>query len=52
MEPEHRFRVRSNGLQLPEDALRGAERLLQTVIGAGNLRETTLFPRDIKRLAP
>jgi nondiscriminating aspartyl-tRNA synthetase len=30
----------------------GAERLLQTVIGAGNLRETTLFPRDIKRLAP
>jgi nondiscriminating aspartyl-tRNA synthetase len=30
----------------------GAERLLQAVVGAGNLRETTLFPRDIKRLAP
>jgi nondiscriminating aspartyl-tRNA synthetase len=30
----------------------GAERLLQTILGAGNLRETTLFPRDIKRLAP
>ena len=30
----------------------GAERLLQTIVGAGNLRETTLFPRDMKRLAP
>ena len=30
----------------------GAERLLQTIVGAANLRETTLFPRDIKRLAP
>jgi nondiscriminating aspartyl-tRNA synthetase len=30
----------------------GAERLLQMIVGAGNLRETTLFPRDIKRLAP
>ena len=30
----------------------GAERLLQTIAGAGNLRETTLFPRDMKRLAP
>ena len=30
----------------------GAERLLQTILGASNLRETTLFPRDIKRLAP
>ncbi|MBN1643141.1 MAG: aspartate--tRNA(Asn) ligase [Anaerolineae bacterium] len=30
----------------------GAERLLLTVLGATNLRETTLFPRDIKRLAP
>jgi nondiscriminating aspartyl-tRNA synthetase len=30
----------------------GAERLLQTIVGASNLRETTLFPRDMKRLAP
>jgi nondiscriminating aspartyl-tRNA synthetase len=30
----------------------GAERLTQTLIGAGNLRETTLFPRDMKRLSP
>ncbi len=30
----------------------GAERLLQTIVGVGNLREATLFPRDIKRLAP
>lgn len=30
----------------------GAERLLQMTIGAANLRETTLFPRDIRRLAP
>jgi len=30
----------------------GAERLLQMIVGAGNLRETTLFPRDMKRLLP
>jgi len=30
----------------------GAERLTQTLVGASNLRETTLFPRDMKRLAP
>jgi nondiscriminating aspartyl-tRNA synthetase len=30
----------------------GAERLALTVVGASNLRETTLFPRDMKRLAP
>jgi aspartyl/asparaginyl-tRNA synthetase len=30
----------------------GAERLLQTILGVSNLRETPLFPRDIKRLAP
>ena len=30
----------------------GAERLLQMIVGAGNLRETTLFPRDMKRLMP
>lgn len=30
----------------------GAERLLQMLVGAGNLRETTLFPRDMKRLSP
>jgi nondiscriminating aspartyl-tRNA synthetase len=30
----------------------GAERLLQMIVGASNLRETTLFPRDIGRLAP
>ncbi len=30
----------------------GAERLLQMIVGAGNLRETTLFPRDMKRLSP
>jgi aspartyl/asparaginyl-tRNA synthetase len=29
----------------------GGKRPLQTITGAGNLRETTLFPRDIKRLA-
>lgn len=30
----------------------GAERVLQMIVGAENLRETTLFPRDMKRLAP
>lgn len=30
----------------------GAERLLKMLLGAGNLRETTLFPRDMKRLSP
>jgi nondiscriminating aspartyl-tRNA synthetase len=30
----------------------GAERLLQMILGAGNLREVTLFPRDMKRLLP
>lgn len=30
----------------------GAERVTQMLIGANNLRETTLFPRDMKRLAP
>jgi nondiscriminating aspartyl-tRNA synthetase len=30
----------------------GAERLLQMLLNAGNLRETTLFPRDMKRLLP
>jgi nondiscriminating aspartyl-tRNA synthetase len=30
----------------------GAERLALTVTGASNLRETTLFPRDVKRLSP
>jgi nondiscriminating aspartyl-tRNA synthetase len=30
----------------------GAERLTQVLVGATNLRETTLFPRDMKRLAP
>ncbi len=30
----------------------GAERLLQMIVGAANLRETTLFPRDMKRLMP
>jgi nondiscriminating aspartyl-tRNA synthetase len=30
----------------------GAERLLLMIIGASNLRETTLFPRDMKRLSP
>lgn len=30
----------------------GAERLLQMIVGAANLRETTLFPRDMKRLSP
>jgi nondiscriminating aspartyl-tRNA synthetase len=30
----------------------GAERLVQMIAGANNLRETTLFPRDMKRLFP
>jgi nondiscriminating aspartyl-tRNA synthetase len=30
----------------------GAERLLQMILGVGNLREATLFPRDMKRLLP
>jgi aspartyl/asparaginyl-tRNA synthetase len=30
----------------------GAERLVQMIVGASNLRETALFPRDIKRLFP
>ena len=30
----------------------GAERLVQMIIGASNLRETTLFPRDMRRLLP
>jgi nondiscriminating aspartyl-tRNA synthetase len=30
----------------------GAERLTRAIVGASNLRETTLFPRDMKRLAP
>ena len=30
----------------------GAERLVQMIIGASNLRETALFPRDMRRLLP
>jgi nondiscriminating aspartyl-tRNA synthetase len=30
----------------------GAERLLARLTGAENIRETTLFPRDVNRLAP
>jgi nondiscriminating aspartyl-tRNA synthetase len=30
----------------------GAERLLLKIVGADNLREATLFPRDMKRLLP
>ena len=30
----------------------GAERLVLMIVGASNLRETTLFPRDMKRLSP
>jgi nondiscriminating aspartyl-tRNA synthetase len=30
----------------------GLERFLMQLLGAGNLRETTLFPRDINRLTP
>jgi nondiscriminating aspartyl-tRNA synthetase len=30
----------------------GAERFMMQLIGASNLRETTLFPRDLNRLSP
>ena len=30
----------------------GLERLLMQLAGLTNLRETTLFPRDLERLAP
>jgi nondiscriminating aspartyl-tRNA synthetase len=30
----------------------GLERWIQQVIGAVNLRETTLFPRDLHRITP
>ena len=30
----------------------GSERLLMRLVGAENLRETTLFPRDVNRLTP
>jgi nondiscriminating aspartyl-tRNA synthetase len=30
----------------------GAERLVGAIVGVSNLRETTLFPRDLKRLFP
>jgi nondiscriminating aspartyl-tRNA synthetase len=30
----------------------GLERLLMQLTGATNLRETTLFPRDLSRLTP
>lgn len=30
----------------------GSERLLMRLVGAENLRETTLFPRDVNRLGP
>jgi nondiscriminating aspartyl-tRNA synthetase len=30
----------------------GSERLLMRLVGAENLRETTLFPRDVNRLSP
>ena len=30
----------------------GLERLVMQLIGAKNLRETTLFPRDLNRLSP
>ncbi len=30
----------------------GSERLLMRLVGAGNIRETTLFPRDVNRLSP
>lgn len=30
----------------------GAERLLARLVGADNVRETTLFPRDVNRLGP
>jgi aspartyl-tRNA synthetase len=30
----------------------GAERLIMTILGLGNIRETVLFPRDRQRLSP
>jgi nondiscriminating aspartyl-tRNA synthetase len=30
----------------------GSERLLMRLVGADNIRETTLFPRDVNRLSP
>ncbi|HET7376727.1 MAG TPA: amino acid--tRNA ligase-related protein, partial [Anaerolineae bacterium] len=30
----------------------GSERFMMQLIGAANLRETTLFPRDLNRLSP
>ena len=30
----------------------GSERLLMRLVGADNIRETTLFPRDVNRLTP
>lgn len=30
----------------------GLERWVARLVGAANIRETTLFPRDLKRLAP
>jgi len=30
----------------------GSERLLMRLVGAENIRETTLFPRDVNRLTP
>ena len=30
----------------------GSERFMMQLIGASNLRETTLFPRDLIRLSP
>jgi nondiscriminating aspartyl-tRNA synthetase len=30
----------------------GSERLLMRLTGADNIRETTLFPRDLNRLTP
>jgi len=30
----------------------GSERFLMQLLGASNLRETTLFPRDLNRLSP
>jgi nondiscriminating aspartyl-tRNA synthetase len=30
----------------------GLERFLARLSGAGNVRETTLFPRDLHRLTP
>jgi nondiscriminating aspartyl-tRNA synthetase len=30
----------------------GLERVIARVVGATNIRDTTLFPRDINRLTP